>query len=86
MYTSAYLNEISERSLSPPLTCAVNPGKSNGLLVSILMTPLNAFGPYNAELAPTIISTFLRSNSDEPKKFPNEKFNPGDWLSTPSII
>ena len=50
------------------------------------MTPLNAFGPYNAEFAPTIISTFLRSNSDEPKKFPNEKFNPGDWLSTPSII
>ena len=50
------------------------------------MTPLNAFGPYNAELAPTIISTFLRSNSDEPKKFPNEKFNPGDWLSTPSMI
>ena len=50
------------------------------------MTPLNAFGPYSAEFAPTIISTFLRSNSDEPKKFPNEKFNPGDWLSTPSII
>jgi hypothetical protein len=42
------------------------------------MTPLKAFGPYKAELAPTIISTFLRSSSDEPKKFPKEKFNPGD--------
>ena len=26
------------------------------------------------------------SNSDAPKKFPSEKFIPGAWLSTPSII
>ena len=33
-----------------------------------------------------MISTPLVSNSVVPKKLPNEKFNPGDWLSTPSII
>ena len=44
----------------------------------MLITPLNAFGPYSAELAPTIISTPLVSNSVVPRKFPNEKFSPGD--------
>ncbi len=52
----------------------------------MLITPLNAFGPKNAELAPETISTFIKSNSDAPKKFPKAKFNPGDALSTPSII
>ena len=26
------------------------------------------------------------SNSEAPKKLPSEKFSPGAWLSTPSII
>ena len=33
-----------------------------------------------------MISTFIKSNSDAPKKFPRAKFNPGEALSTPSII
>ena len=52
----------------------------------MLITPLNALGPKNAELAPETISTFIRSSSEDPKKFPNAKFNPGEALSTPSII
>ena len=52
----------------------------------MLITPLNALRPKNAELAPETISTFIRSSSRDPKKFPNAKFNPGEALSTPSII
>ena len=33
-----------------------------------------------------MISTFIRSSSDAPKKFPKAKFKPGDALSTPSMI
>ena len=50
------------------------------------MTPLKAFGPKNAELAPEIISTFMRSSSDAPRKLPSAKLRPGEALSTPSII
>ena len=51
----------------------------------MLITPLKAFGPKNADEAPTTRSTFWISNSETPKKLPNEKFSPGAWLSTPSI-
>ena len=31
-------------------------------------------------------STFIKSNSDAPKKLPRAKFRPGEALSTPSMI
>ena len=31
------------------------------------------------------MSTLLTSKSDAPKKLPKEKFNPGLWLSMPSM-
>ena len=75
----------SNNPRSPTLDITVKPAELKGLRVCMLITPLNAFGPKKAELAPTMRSTFCTSISDEPKKFPKEKLSPGAWLSTPSI-
>ena len=64
---------------------ALKPSKTKGSLVSMLITPLNAPGPKYAELAPATISTVFTSRSGAPRKLPREKFNPGLWLSTPSM-
>ena len=51
----------------------------------MFITPLKAPGPKYAELAPATISTDFTSRSGAPRKLPSEKFNPGLWLSTPSM-
>ena len=82
---SAHRKPHSDKLRSPNRYEALNPSNTNGFLVSMLMTPLKAPGPKYAELAPATISTDFTSRSGAPRKFPSEKFNPGLWLSTPSM-
>ena len=77
LITSANLKEFSNNLLEPNLYCTVRPGCRNGLRVAMLITPLKALGPKYAELAPCIISTFIMSSSEAPRKLPREKLRPG---------